>query len=137
MRGNLLGGNFSRWGEGMNRFLASVGNPIIPAVEILVWVQHLYIYSHTLTYSLLTCPGYCWHATKMTSLCTTIEFFQNNLGQTNLQTFKTYVKGRIRRVTSVIQSISNEFLFFCYFDEMNDFKTCLSELKNSGSIVNI
>ena len=47
------------------------------------------------------------------------------------------VKGRIRRVTSVIQSISKEFLFFCYFDKMNDFKTCLRELKNSGSIVNI
>ena len=47
------------------------------------------------------------------------------------------VKGRIRRVTSVIQSISKEFLFFCYFDKMNDFKTYLCKLKNSGSIVDI
>ena len=50
LRGALLGGNFPRRGEGMNRFLASVGTPIPTAVEILVWVQHLFIHLFTYTY---------------------------------------------------------------------------------------
>ena len=85
LRGTLLGGNFSRWGEGMNRFLVSGGTPIPPAVEVLVLMQHLFTYTYLFSLDISN-----WHVTKITSLSTTIEIFlKQNLSQTYLQTFKT------------------------------------------------
>ena len=85
VRGRLLGENFSRWGEEMRKFVASGWDVWPPTAQQWKSLCGYTNYSHTLTYFLLTYPTYCRHATKMTSLCTT-------LGQTYLQTFKTYVR---------------------------------------------
>ena len=105
LRGTLLGRNFSRWGEGMNRFLASGGTPILPAVEILVWVQHLFVHLFTYTYLFsLDISNLLLACDKDNKLMHYYRIFlKQSLDQTYLQTFKTYIRS--------YQSIFKNYLY--------------------------
>ena len=63
VRESLLGGNFSRWGEKMRKFVASGWDVWLPTAQQWKSLCGYTNYSHTLTSFLLTYPTYCRHAT--------------------------------------------------------------------------